>query len=721
MFSEIAPTKNFFTVALFVIAALFVVALPANAWAAAILIDNSSTGGGCSTVGTWNQSSHTCTLTQDINAGAQDGIHITADGITLDGNGHTITGPGNTFVGVLIQTGAPFTVKNLKVTGFGYGMQAMSNHGKLIGNTVYANAIGIDIFAVNNNSSEIVGNKVHSNSSHGIVLSSSNSIIIRNNLIFSNGVDGIQLNNSSTNTIIGNSLYSNGIAGLSIEDAASGNTDVVLNNFSNTTDVVDNGTNSSFSGFQGGNYWSDYDTPTDGCNNVDSASSLFNIFCDDPWPITGGTGGKQDTSPFILPGGWSRFDFTWYDNIGGSNWVLMANTVDAHDDLWMDLNIAGVPRALPALPGLAAGQIPPGKSITPIYPDLMGGPVQVMSRDQAASPIVSQRILWPAGGNSLEEVILPMQRSRLSNTFWWPWYDMLSPGYKNWILISNPNAFDVQANIFIGSSATPAWSGVVPAGGQVNQTFPGVMGGPVTVQAFVDGTSNPANVMASQRVLTNNDNSFNEMPGIPDQDLDSHYFWTWYDMTGGAQNWILIANPLSNSGDIYYEIRIAGVSYTGGPIPPGGNLTPTFPGIMGGPVEVKTFTDPNNPAGTPAKSIATQRIVWGPSFGEVPGYPFQNLTTGHNWTWYDQQSAGAQNWVLIANPNTGPPAASCDIIIGGVPVAVNEFLYPQDIKTYTFEGIMNGPVQVDCDNNVIASQRVLWNGHFNEVWGQAGG
>jgi hypothetical protein len=141
-------------------------------------------------------------------------------------------------------------------------------------------------------------------------------------------------------------------------------------------------------------------------------------------------------------------------------------------------------------------------------------------------------------------------------------------------------------------------------------------------------------------------------------------------------------------------------------------------------VEVKSFSDA--PHVTPAPSIASQRIIWGPSFGEVLGMGNIDLTDEYNWTWYDESSTGARNWILVANPPAAPAAIFYEIWIAGVKVHDGGPIPPGDNETPTFPGDIGGPVTVvsfsdaahTVSANSIASQRVLWNGYFNEVWGQ---
>jgi len=71
---------------LYILAVCMVGVIIPNAFAE-ITITDDATGGGCTTIGTWDSASKTCTLTSDVS----EQITIGSDGITLDGNSHTIT------------------------------------------------------------------------------------------------------------------------------------------------------------------------------------------------------------------------------------------------------------------------------------------------------------------------------------------------------------------------------------------------------------------------------------------------------------------------------------------------------------------------------------------------------------------------------------------------------------------------------------------------------
>lgn len=433
--------------------------------------------------------------------------------------------------------------------------------------------------------------------------------------------------------------------------------------------------------------------------------------------------------------------FTWYDNVGGSNWVLMSNPTGSVDDITFDLAIAGAVKPITPLSGQAVGQAHPGQSVFASYPGLRDGPVKVGYKAIGGTgdkALASQRILW--AGKSLEEVPAT-ESTKLSDHFYWTWYDQQTPGYANWVMVANPGVVDVYFQITIaGEDPGTGSTGTIAAGGYAMAAFPGKIGGPVEVKAWsgdpdpAHGT--PANVMASQRVLANYGGAFNEVPGIPVNELSSDYLWTWYDSVGTAgRNWIMVANPGDGPLELYYKIRVGGVEEVQceGPVMQNGYDFWNKTNLMNGPVELTTYSDAG--CTVAADSVASQRVVWGPSFEEVPGTPLTSLATTYHWTWYDQKSAGAQNWVMVA-----PKPGEADIITvvasftdeSGVPRTSG----PHDINPsdpnpdnrrwyWTSPGTRGGPVQViaykkdapGTPKQVIVSQRVLWGGYFNEVLG----
>lgn len=405
--------------------------------------------------------------------------------------------------------------------------------------------------------------------------------------------------------------------------------------------------------------------------------------------------------------------FSWYDGVYSSNWVLVANPATAGASVVSSIKIAGSPRSMAAIAGQSPGVVPAGNALASSFPGQMGGPVLVNTSRPA---IISQRVIF---GSSIEEVV-GTPAERLSSHYYWTWYDMESPGFANWVLIVNPNDYDIFYRISL--AGTERGSGVLTPGQAFTPTLAGEIGGPLEVEAWTDETmAAPAKVVASQRVLSGYGNAFNEAPGIPAEDLSNSYIWPWFDGIGG-RNWILLANP--NQTPVGYQIEI-GTGGCGNPAPAGtacqsGTLAaagdpgegdiakPEFPGIRTGPVRVTTQG---------GNVIASQRVTFGPSFGETAGYPTDRLSGNYHWTWYDQLSPGMKNWILVANP--GPEPVTYTIRINGTTPAgyANRTLAPGAMETPQFPGWRSGPVEVVASGNVIASQRVLFNGYFNEVTG----
>lgn len=447
------------------------------------------------------------------------------------------------------------------------------------------------------------------------------------------------------------------------------------------------------------------------------------------WALSGGAPGEAMAA---VTGQYREYYWTWYDSRYSRNWVLLSNPASQTRNRQFELSIMGEKRDLStfsvnslACPegACAAGHVPPGRTIVPAFEDLLGGPV--IATSLTGDPgITSQRILWH--GESLEEVPGLEAEKRSSHVFW-TWYDGRSPGFTDWVMITNPNGHPVYYEIAIARRDPGAGSrGTIAAGESAAVRFDGVMDGLVDLRAWNDNTkAQPAEVIASQRVLTRYGEAFNEVHGVPESELSDSYLWTWYDARGsGGKDWVLVANP--NDFPIFYEITIAGGDPgpgSRGVIAPGGHSEPTFPGIMGGPLELRTWTDTTRQ--TPAVSVASQRVIWGPSFEEVPGYPAAALGTDYHWTWYDQQSAGARNWVLVANPGRNP--IYYEMTIGGhlAGEGWSGTIPAGQIAMPSFPGRMDGPVEVkawtDSSHTALApflaAQRVLWSGHFNEVVG----
>lgn len=246
------------------------------------IIDN-PTGGDCQAVGTWDPSSHTCTLGRDIYVGDYlVAIEIDSDGVTLDGAAHTISPAGTAgIVGVDLQGRTGVTVENLNISGMFYGVYLQNSNGNMV---AYVNAFysglpmnvpggpyaGDGIRMDTSNGNVLTGNNFVANYNCGIEMIGSSNNVVTGNVISANGLaeaswgDGILLQaGASGNSVFENWIEANILSGITINDSA--NNSIHRNNFVNnpTQAAVNSGTGNSFNlaAPEGGNYWSNYNSP----------------------------------------------------------------------------------------------------------------------------------------------------------------------------------------------------------------------------------------------------------------------------------------------------------------------------------------------------------------------------------------------------------------------------------------------------------------------------
>lgn len=424
------------------------------------------------------------------------------------------------------------------------------------------------------------------------------------------------------------------------------------------------------------------------------------------------------------PGG-TNYYFPWYDDQYGLTWVLTSNPAggaDAAFDTYLNNDLLSWD--FPVAGGSSAFQRFAGR---------MGGPLMVNSHNGSA--MVSERSLF---GNSFEE-IWATPYDELDSHYYWPAYEC---HYMNtWILVSNPpeNGEDVYVDLKITTEALNegdpkppdilVQQHLVHPGESWTPIYPGTIGSPVEVKAYRVGGSpgNPADarkVIASERILIAG--AFNEMPGIPASKLSSSYFWTWYDSVN-SYNLLAVGNP--NAYPVYATAYVGGVQQDAPYMILAGETAGWISNdpLMDGPVKVEGCLNSSIPCNSPANIYASQIVFYNRSYEEIAGTPLSDMPSTVNWTWYDMQTPGAQNWVLVANIQ--PVSIHYEITGPGIsPAAYPEAsgnLLPGANATPVFPGRIGGPLQVKAwiqgtstPIPVMASQRVLWNGYFNEVVGK---
>ncbi|MBE0429920.1 MAG: hypothetical protein IBX61_08630, partial [Thermoleophilia bacterium] len=290
-----------------------------------------------------------------------------------------------------------------------------------------------------------------------------------------------------------------------------------------------------------------------------------------------------------------------------------------------------------------------------------------------------------------------------TDSYYFTWYDQSTSDLRNWVLMVNPATGQATARAAALVGGISQFDRELAAGAPAaTPQFPGIMGGPVAVNA-----TGP--LITSQRVLYKN--SFNEIPGVRKDDLESVYYFTWYDSNpanGMRGAWILIGNQGSTTAQV--EVYIGGALKGTYSVPAGGKVTPSYANTTGGPLKVISTN------GQPL--IVSQRILYLNSFNEVLGVPGSRLGSEYDFTWYDSRRENYMkgNWILISNQDSG--SATVEVFIGGR--RMGTYNIPEGATiTPQYEGVMDGPVKVISTNGkkLIVSQRILFKNSFEEFQG----
>lgn len=207
-----------------------IVAIAANPLSGTIFIRDDATGGDCILVGTWDNSTKTCTLTTDL----AETVQIDDDGITLNGNGHILAGSG-TGRGVYLPGRSGVTIKSLTVKNFTDGIY-YNNYPPDIGfeNTLIDNNANSNhrngIYFYFGGRNNLTNNTANLNLDGGIVLERTEyDTLLYNNASYNN-MSGIFLYQTRNNMLIGNNASNNGYGIMSYQSGEN----TLKNNIVNT-------------------------------------------------------------------------------------------------------------------------------------------------------------------------------------------------------------------------------------------------------------------------------------------------------------------------------------------------------------------------------------------------------------------------------------------------------------------------------------------------------
>jgi parallel beta-helix repeat protein len=162
------------------------------------------------TIGVWDSSTRTYTLTMDVN----ETIQIDANDLTVDGAWHTVTGY-NTGQGIYLGGRTGVTIKNLQISNFSNGILMNDCQGNVLAENILSeNSYGI--YMDNSEENELVGNTATGNL-YGIYLYKANGNKIEANVVESSAYQGIYLQSfCKENIVADNTARWNGFAGIDL-------------------------------------------------------------------------------------------------------------------------------------------------------------------------------------------------------------------------------------------------------------------------------------------------------------------------------------------------------------------------------------------------------------------------------------------------------------------------------------------------------------------------
>jgi hypothetical protein len=210
------------------------------------------------------------------------------------------------------------------------------------------------------------------------------------------------------------------------------------------------------------------------------------------------------------------------------------------------------------------------------------------------------------------------------------------------------------------------------------------------------------NIVAAERVIykVNGVNtSFTEMMALPDSQLDTTYWFPWYNNVD-LDTQLRFANVSDSPASVRVFIGDREVANSPFTLGAGESTRRSFAGINDGPVKIQSNV----------KIVAAERVIYRinnteTSFSEMMGLPDNQLDTTYWLPWYDNVEVDTQ--LRIANVSTQP--ATVRVYVGEQEMDGSPFTLASGASTRrSFMGIDNGPVRIVSTQNIVAAERLIY-------------
>ena len=184
------------------------------------------------------------------------------------------------------------------------------------------------------------------------------------------------------------------------------------------------------------------------------------------------------------------------------------------------------------------------------------------------------------------------------------------------------------------------------------------------------------------------------------------WYFQWFDMAspGMVNDNIHLLNSSTATANI--TVTMPGANAISVALAAGAQTYVSFgAGAIGGPVVVNADQ----------QILASQRVQYYQTFNEVWAQSAAQASTTSYINWYDKASAGMfSDNIHLLNPGTA--SASVAVSLPGAPTETATVAPGAETYVTFPAGTIGGPVKVNSDQPVLASQRVGYKSSFNEVW-----
>jgi hypothetical protein len=201
----------------------------------------------------------------------------------------------------------------------------------------------------------------------------------------------------------------------------------------------------------------------------------------------------------------------WYNNKDLDTQLRIANVNDQQASVHVfigDQEMEGSPFTLLA-----------GASTNRSFPGINKGPVKIVSdRDIVAA----ERVIYKVNNvNTSFTAMMALPDGQLDTTYWLPWYNNVDLDTQ--LRIANATDNPATVTVTIGGVAMAPLN--LDPGESTRVSYPGINNGPVKIESDQD-------IVAAERLIykVNNINtSFSEMMALPNIQLDTTYWFPWYN------------------------------------------------------------------------------------------------------------------------------------------------------------------------------------------------